>query len=50
MEDDQNDVDQNQDDMAVLIFDIDDAAIERAATAVGTIPTGSINILPPNCC
>ena len=50
MEDDQNDVDQNKDDIAVLIFDVDDVAIERAAAGAGTIPTGSINILPPNCC
>ena len=50
MEDDQNDGNRNQDDMAVLIFDVDDAAIERAAATAGTIPTGSINILPANCC
>jgi len=50
MDDDQNVVDQDQDDMAILIFDVDDVAIELAATGFGTIPTGSINILPPNCC
>jgi hypothetical protein len=51
MDNDQNDVDQDRDDMAVLIFDVDDVAIELAATGVvGSIPTGSINIVPPNCC
>jgi hypothetical protein len=35
---------------AILNFDVDDAAIELAATGVGTIPTASVNMLPPNCC
>ncbi len=44
-----NEIDRNQDE-AVLNFDIDDAAIELAATGVGTIPTASVNMVPPNCC
>jgi hypothetical protein len=36
-----NELDRNQDE-AVLNFDIDDAAIELAATGVGTIPTASV--------
>ena len=41
--------DQDQD-TAILNFDVDDAAVELAATGVGTIPTASINMVPPNCC
>jgi hypothetical protein len=37
-------------DAAILNFDVDDAAIELAATGVGTIPTASVNMVPPNCC
>jgi len=37
-------------DASILNFDIDDAAIELAATGVGTIPTASVNMVPPNCC
>jgi hypothetical protein len=37
-------------DGAVLNFDIDDAVIELAATGFGTIPTASVNMVPPNCC
>jgi hypothetical protein len=33
-----------------LDFDVDDAAIEIAAMGVGTIPTASVNMIPPNCC
>jgi hypothetical protein len=44
-----NELDQDQDE-AVLNFDVDDAAIELAATGVGTIPTASVNMVPPNCC
>ena len=40
MEDDQNDGNRNQDDMAVLIFDVDDAAIERAAKRPERSPLG----------
>jgi hypothetical protein len=35
---------------AILNFEVDDVAIEAAATAVGTIPTASVNMVPPNCC
>jgi hypothetical protein len=45
--------DQNEDcdkDAAILNLDVDDAAIELAATGIGTVPTASINIVPPNCC
>jgi len=35
---------------AILNFEIDDAAIELAATEFGTIPTASVNMVPPNCC
>jgi hypothetical protein len=37
-------------DVAILDFDVDDAAIEIAAMGVGTIPTASVNMIPPNCC
>jgi hypothetical protein len=37
-------------DTAILNFDVDDAAIEVAAGGVGTIPTASVNMVPPNCC
>jgi hypothetical protein len=49
MEHRQNEIDRDQDE-AVLNFDIDDAAIELAASGVGTIPTASVNMVPPNCC
>jgi hypothetical protein len=45
--------DQSEDhdqDAAILNFDVDDVAIELAATGVGTIPTASVNMVPPNCC
>jgi hypothetical protein len=46
-----NDQNENYDqDAAILNLDVDDAAIELAATGVGTVPTASINIVPPNCC
>jgi hypothetical protein len=50
MNDNQNLVDQDQADVAILNFDVDDVAIEIAATGVGTIPTASVNMVPPNCC
>jgi hypothetical protein len=37
-------------DAVILNFDVDDIAIEVAATGVGTIPTASVNMVPPNCC
>jgi hypothetical protein len=49
MEHGQSEIDRDQDE-AVLNFDIDDATIELAATGVGTIPTASVNMVPPNCC
>ena len=45
--------DQSEDhdqDAAILNFEVDDVAIELAATGVGTIPTASVNMVPPNCC
>ena len=50
MNDEQNVVDRDQADAAILDFDVDDAAIEIAAMEVGTIPTASVNMIPPNCC
>ena len=44
-----NEIDRDQDE-AVFNLDVDDAAIELAATGVGTIPTASVNMVPPNCC
>jgi hypothetical protein len=39
------------DDEHILYSDVDDAAIERAASSVGgTIPTSSANMVPPACC
>ncbi|MFZ2082190.1 MAG: hypothetical protein WAV38_37155 [Xanthobacteraceae bacterium] len=45
--------DQSEDhdqDAAILNFEVDDVSIELAATGVGTIPTASVNMVPPNCC
>ncbi len=42
--------DRDQADAAILSVDIDDVAIEIAASGVGTIPTASVNMVPPNCC
>ncbi len=50
MNDEQHVADQDQADGAILDFDVDDAAIEIAAMGVGTIPTASVNMIPPNCC
>lgn len=41
---------QDQADAAILNADIDDVGIEIAASGVGTIPTASVNMVPPNCC
>jgi hypothetical protein len=41
---------QDQAEASILDFDVDDAAIEIAAAGVGTVPTASVNIIPPNCC
>jgi len=45
-----NDADRDQADAAILNVDIDDVAIESAASGTATIPTASINMVPPNCC
>ena len=50
MEDERKCLDRDQDDAAILDFDVDDAAIEIAAMGIGTIPTASVNMIPPNCC
>jgi hypothetical protein len=42
--------DQDQADLSILDIDVNDAAIEIAAAGVGTVPTASVNIIPPNCC
>jgi hypothetical protein len=49
MNDDTRDLDQA--DTQILTPELPDEAIEAAAgTMAGTIPTGSVNIIPPNCC
>ena len=48
MNDDIRDIDQA--DAKILIPDLPDEALEAAAGIGGTIPTGSVNIIPPNCC
>ena len=45
-----NDLNLEEADAAILNVDIDDVAIEVAASGVGTIPTASVNMVPPNCC
>ncbi len=45
-----NDLNREEADAAILNVDIDDVAIEVAASGVGTIPTASVNMVPPNCC
>lgn len=42
--------DRDRADLAILNFEVDDVAIEIAAASAGTVPTGSVNIVPPNCC
>jgi hypothetical protein len=49
MTNEENDPDHDRD-AAILNFDVDDIAIELAATGFGTIPTASVNMVPPNCC
>ena len=48
MNDDTRDLDQA--DTQILIPEFPDEAIEAAAGTGGTIPTGSVNLIPPNCC
>jgi hypothetical protein len=45
-----NDSNQDKADTAIFNADIDDVAIEVAASGVGTVPTASVNMVPPNCC
>jgi hypothetical protein len=45
-----NDPNQDEADATILNVDIDDVAIEVAASGVGTVPTASVNMVPPNCC
>jgi hypothetical protein len=45
-----DDADRDQADAAILNVDIDDVAIEIAASGTATIPTASVNMVPPNCC
>ena len=49
MDNDRNQAEHSHD-VEILNFDVDDIAIELAATGVGTIPTASVNMVPPNCC
>jgi hypothetical protein len=49
MNDDTRDLDQA--DTQILTPELPDEALEVAAgTMGGTIPTGSVNLIPPNCC
>ena len=49
MNDDTRDLDQA--DTQLLTPELPDEALEVAASNMGgTIPTGSVNIIPPNCC
>jgi hypothetical protein len=49
MNDDTRDLEQA--DRQILTLELPDEALEAAAgTMGGTIPTGSVNIIPPNCC
>ncbi len=48
-----NDEDRDLDraDQHILSPELPDEALEAAAAPTGgTIPTGSVNIIPPNCC
>jgi hypothetical protein len=48
MNDDTRDLEQT--DTQILTPELSDEALEAAAGTVGTIPTGSVNLIPPNCC
>ena len=50
MIDDTDDRDRDLADKQILTPDFPDEALEAAAGIGGTIPTGSVNIIPPNCC
>jgi hypothetical protein len=42
--------DRDQADTQILIPELPDEVLEVAAGIGGTIPTGSVNLIPPNCC
>lgn len=48
MNDDDRDLDQAE--KKILTPELPNEALEVAAGTGGTIPTGSVNIIPPNCC
>ena len=48
MNDDTRELDQA--DTQILTPELPDEALEVAANNGGSIPTGSVNIIPPNCC
>jgi hypothetical protein len=50
MNDVTDDRDLDQADKQILTPELSDEALEAAAGIGGTIPTGSVNIIPPNCC
>jgi hypothetical protein len=53
MNDDTRDLDTRDFDRAdtqILIPELPDEVLEVAAGIGGTIPTGSVNLIPPNCC
>jgi hypothetical protein len=50
MNDATDDRDLDQADKQILTPELSDEALEAAASIGGTIPTGSVNIIPPNCC
>jgi hypothetical protein len=50
MKNDANDRDLDQTDENILAFDFSDEALEAVADMVGTLPTASMAIVPPNCC
>jgi hypothetical protein len=45
-----DDRDLDQAETQILTPELPDEALEAAAGIGGTIPTGSVNIIPPNCC
>jgi hypothetical protein len=45
-----DDRDLDQADTQILTPELPDEALEAAAGIGGTIPTGSVNLIPPNCC
>jgi hypothetical protein len=45
-----DDRDLDQAETKILTPELPDEALEAAAGIGSTIPTGSVNIIPPNCC